>query len=283
MQIAKKIWSDIKHGENLDLYPLVAVALILAVLNLLGIVAQPLVFSVILAALGFLAVSALVSRFRFADLSHQLKGTHKETQEWLYPLGDILSRLGTPAEIDFEPTENGTGKFYKRLAEYVCNASAGDEILVMAQSRAGEPKETQAYQNARAEYINALQKKAREPNITYRRILCLENNPGERKIQSSQVRRYMLDHSREILAIRKTKPGQVSLKTGKVLFGSDVFILKDKIAFISLDIRDPSTGYTHVDGAIVFHSPPNGQIIQHLYSLFMMTDEQSVAVESVQE
>jgi len=280
MQILEKIWNDIKQGENLDLYPLVIVAFTLAILNLLGIVSEPQIFSVILAALGFVAVSALVSRFKFDDLAYKIQAIQKGNQEQMRPLHEVVSRLGIPAEINFEPGESGTGKFYKRLIEYICSASEGDEILIMGQSRGGgEPKETVEYQNYREEYSKALLQKAKEPDITYRRIICFEDSPGEGKIQPGQVRQWIIDHSKEMLAIKKIKPGKVFLKKGKTLSRSDVFILKDKVASIVIDIRDPSTGLFHAEGGIIFYNPPNGQIIKKLYSLFMMTDDQSIAVK----
>lgn len=52
---------------------------------------------------------------------------------------------------------------------------------------------------------------------------------------------------------------------------------------ISLDMYNPKTGKYHTGGMIIFHNPPNGDVLQALYELFMLADTESIPVEKVPE
>jgi hypothetical protein len=68
-----RIWNDIRHGENIELYAAITLALILAVLNLVGVTApDKLISSLNLVVLGSLAYSLLKNRYHFEDLSNKL-------------------------------------------------------------------------------------------------------------------------------------------------------------------------------------------------------------------
>jgi hypothetical protein len=62
MRIIRRIWDDIRHGENIDLYLTVIIAIGLTLLNLLGIAPQTLIAPITLAVLGLIAVSSLLTR-----------------------------------------------------------------------------------------------------------------------------------------------------------------------------------------------------------------------------
>jgi hypothetical protein len=70
-----RILSDIRKGENIDLYFFAFAALTLAGLNGLGLAPKTLVESVTLALLGILAVYSLGIRDRLTNLSDKLSGT----------------------------------------------------------------------------------------------------------------------------------------------------------------------------------------------------------------
>jgi hypothetical protein len=157
----------------------------------------------------------------------------------------------------------------------------------MAHYRVGggreHPRETKEYKKSRHEYSQALLQKVREPGITYRRIICFDEGPVQGKIEPGYIREWLLEHSRELLEIKKHKPGKVSLKKGTVVFGPDIFLVKNKVAVISLDIRDPISNLVHTDGTLIFHNPPDAKIIEHLYDFCMIADDGSIAVDSIPE
>lgn len=62
MQMLRRIWEDVRRGENIDLYLTVGVAIVLALLNVLGFAPQSLIAPVTLAVLGLLAINSLVNR-----------------------------------------------------------------------------------------------------------------------------------------------------------------------------------------------------------------------------
>ena len=67
MKIIRRFLSDIRRGENLDLYFFVVAALALAILNGLGLASAKLVESVTLALLGLLAAHSLGIRERLTN------------------------------------------------------------------------------------------------------------------------------------------------------------------------------------------------------------------------
>jgi hypothetical protein len=75
MELLKRIISDIRKGENIDLYFFVVAALVLAILNGLGLASKNLVESVTLALLGLLASYCLGIRDKLNGINEKLSGT----------------------------------------------------------------------------------------------------------------------------------------------------------------------------------------------------------------
>jgi hypothetical protein len=75
MELIKRIVSDIRKGENIDLYFFAFAALTLAILNGLGLASKTLVESITLALLGLLAVYSLGIRDRLSGINDKLSGT----------------------------------------------------------------------------------------------------------------------------------------------------------------------------------------------------------------
>ncbi|MEM1552900.1 MAG: hypothetical protein QXH03_09585 [Candidatus Bathyarchaeia archaeon] len=248
----------------------------------LEIISAPLFSTETRAILTGLIIVALLAVITLIAILFFAQRAEEREQKWL----QIEERLGIPAEVVFEPIDVGTGKFYRRLSDYIRKVAPDGEIVVMAHygPRGGEenPRETEQYRQSRQEYSRTLLEKAKEPGITYRRIICFDEGPEQGKIRVGRVKEWVVEHAKQMLEIQKTKPGKVTLKKGKVIFGSDIFIIRGKVAAISLDVRDPE-GRVHTDGVLIFHNPPNGDIIQQLYDLFMMVDSQSVPVNRVPE
>jgi hypothetical protein len=76
MEFFKRIVSDIRKGENIDLYFFAFAALTLAILNGLGLASKTLVESVTLALLGLLAAYSLGIRDHLNGISSKLTGTN---------------------------------------------------------------------------------------------------------------------------------------------------------------------------------------------------------------
>lgn len=74
----RRIWRDIKQGENLDLYLTVFVALVVGFVSLFGFANQAIVASLTLAVLALLAYSILKSRYQFEDISNKLETSNGE-------------------------------------------------------------------------------------------------------------------------------------------------------------------------------------------------------------
>jgi len=68
MKFLKKVWEEVKQGENLDLYLTVLIAIILAILNTFGLVLPSVINSFSLAVLALLTVGMLGNRHRLEKL-----------------------------------------------------------------------------------------------------------------------------------------------------------------------------------------------------------------------
>jgi len=68
MRVMRRIWGDIRSGENIDLYITVIVAIGLAILNIVGVAPQTYLAPITLAVLGLLAFTSLGNRYRIEEL-----------------------------------------------------------------------------------------------------------------------------------------------------------------------------------------------------------------------
>ena len=77
MRFLRRIWDDIKQGENLDLYLTVLAAIVLAILNLAGFAVSSVVNSFSLAILALLAVAMLGNRLSVGYAFGKLSFRHR--------------------------------------------------------------------------------------------------------------------------------------------------------------------------------------------------------------
>ena len=75
MKTLQRIWADIKRGENIDVYLTIILVFALGILNFISPASSSWIFSVILAALGILAVSALRNEYHFREIIQHLSQT----------------------------------------------------------------------------------------------------------------------------------------------------------------------------------------------------------------
>lgn len=116
MPFLQRIWSEIKKGENFDLYLTVIAAITLASLNIFGI-GQSLTAPITLAVLALLAISLLGSRHQNEDLVQKLSQTAESLFVEEFPpslKSDFLSAkelwlvgiaLTTPANVYYSVME----------------------------------------------------------------------------------------------------------------------------------------------------------------------------------
>lgn len=72
MGVMRQIWSDIRHGESIDLYATIVIAFVVVVLSLFGFASPMLVQALTLTVLGLLAISNLVNRYRLEQLAERV-------------------------------------------------------------------------------------------------------------------------------------------------------------------------------------------------------------------
>jgi hypothetical protein len=68
VNLPRRIAADLRRGENIDVYVTIVVALVIAVLNLIGLVPSSNLTSLVLAVLGLLAIGGLATRSRLDQL-----------------------------------------------------------------------------------------------------------------------------------------------------------------------------------------------------------------------
>lgn len=72
MKLLNRILSDIKCGENIDLYLTVPTAILVGILNLAGVLSPTLVAPLTLVVLGLITITILGSRYRVEQLADKL-------------------------------------------------------------------------------------------------------------------------------------------------------------------------------------------------------------------
>lgn len=99
MDIFNRIWQDITHGENIDLYATIIIAIPLAVLTITGIAPQPLIAPLTLTILALIAVSLLVNRYKMEVMGKRIErsasGIQQSIDQEIKPaFQEIHSKLG---------------------------------------------------------------------------------------------------------------------------------------------------------------------------------------------
>ena len=68
MKLLQRVWHDVKRGENIDLYLTAGVAIILVLLNILGIAPPSFIGSMTLAVLALMAITLLANRYKTEEM-----------------------------------------------------------------------------------------------------------------------------------------------------------------------------------------------------------------------
>ena len=221
---------------------------------------------------GFLSVTLLLVITVFA---HRAEDREKR---W-------LRSIGVPAELLFERTKVNKGKYYLKLVEFINHLSAGDEVLIMSTHKRYNPaddiRDTKARKRARDKYSRLLLKKVREEDVSYQRIVCFKDCPPDVDLASSYIKPWLIDHCREMLEIKQNKPHSISLKISKTLISSDIFVITGKVGTLVVDIYDSQTGQSSTYASLIFHNPPNAQIIDQLRKWFFEIGGDGIPVTKI--
>lgn len=131
MKIIRRFLSDIRRGENLDLYFFVVAALALAILNGLGLASTKLVEPITLALLGLLAAHSLGIRERLADIQAKLMGANTILHDEISPhIKEILTAEARELLLVGVSLNRFIGTYYSRLEEKVKNQQRIQILLV---------------------------------------------------------------------------------------------------------------------------------------------------------
>jgi len=116
MQALKRIWQDIRHGENVDLYVTVGASIVLTVLSLVGWTNPSVIASLTLGVLGLLAIASLVNR--------------RKMEQVLEKIRDEINAFGGRSSVCF--LSDKQRRFM--TSEYVKMAANAEQIDVVALS-----------------------------------------------------------------------------------------------------------------------------------------------------
>lgn len=131
MKFLRRIWTDVQRGENVDLYVTVFAAILLVILNLLGVVPSTMLTPLTLAVLGLLALATLSNRYQFEGLVKQItKGSTALFQENV--AATFASDLQSASEIWFVGVSlSRTVKSHYSLLENLLRKGATIRVLLV--------------------------------------------------------------------------------------------------------------------------------------------------------
>lgn len=127
MKILKKIWDDIQQGENIDLYITVLAAILLAVLNIIGLASDKWLAPITLAVLALLAISNLGSRNKLEKILEQTTRPKYLLQE--YP-AELKNDITNSTEL-WMVGQNLARTTVNYLPVFEAKLSKGDKIKAL--------------------------------------------------------------------------------------------------------------------------------------------------------
>jgi hypothetical protein len=137
--MVKRIWGEIRRGENIDLYLTVAVALVFTVLNVLGLAPSDKISALTLAILALLTISMLISRHKVEEAVQQMAQPGETQFLEKFPIGfdEDLQKCHTILIIGVSLSR--TVKTYFELLQK--KIKRGDHIRILMVSPVGNAAE----------------------------------------------------------------------------------------------------------------------------------------------
>ena len=154
METLRRIWTDIRRGENIDLYLAIGAAFLFSTLSLVG--NQPLVVTVTLFALGVVMISSLRVRY----LSEELSGK-------LARIAVDLSTLHTNTDSLLQQIL----KTYTQGVQYLDDSSSVVSELEDMVKKSDEFIMALGSKSTAVSYLDRISKRVRSGTITYYRLL----------------------------------------------------------------------------------------------------------------
>ncbi len=220
----------------------------------------------------------------FAAALGSMSSAEAREEEW-------LKRVGTPARLDFSNT--GEEPSAVRIAiEALKTIKAGSDVTMMyyvgATGGAEASEFTQAVNDARRELFSLILELLSRGRIReFKRILCFDRDAIEsnHELKSGILRigqglgtvdRIIGDHCQRLL---QTKGASVYL--APAVFQGIIGLYGTEEASMSVETVEPGAGGRRINGALIFHDPPNGEIIEQLRQLERATERQMIAVREI--
>lgn len=130
-----RVYEDIKHGENIDLFAAVALAAFIFTLDILGKASSDLVASVALATLGLLAVGLLLTRYKMDSIhrAHDIPNLVQFSRQPFPSLESDLRNENTKEIWMLGLVLRGT--IYNNFYNFKQNVQTGTKLRVMISNR----------------------------------------------------------------------------------------------------------------------------------------------------
>jgi serine/threonine protein kinase len=255
---------------------------------------QPLLPLLTAGAVGLLVLAAsCLVLLRLSHLEEKL-GTSAESATdtdpkrlVLHRLSHLEEKLGTPAELAMDTAPKRTGAYYHKLLPLVENVLPGEEIVIAAneQDPIEDSQISDAYGPARQQFYEMLIHKVKSTaGVRYRRIVCVPDGPDVGKLSESRFR-WSFPHCEAMLRLNEESRKTVCrLSVAKSIANYDILVFGTRVAVMTLDTRIPTEGGKHragKSGVLIFHNPPNAQIIERLRDTFDEIDKGSAPVNSL--
>ncbi len=135
MSLLKRIWEDIRHGENIDLFVTVFLAIGLVALNVLGLAPQTWIAPLTLAVLGLLAIAILGNRYQVEKVVKELSRPSHELFHEKMPASQEMDLERARDVWMIGVTLSRTIKTYYALLEQ--KLARGDSVRILLVDPAG--------------------------------------------------------------------------------------------------------------------------------------------------
>lgn len=213
-----------------------------------------LLFAVVLACVLMVIVVLVVTIF--ANVTRQ------QNDSW-------IASVGKPAELIAGVAREGD--YYEELLSLLKLVGPNDTILVVTNHRRKSPeaklgKEPSKRVKTRNRYLETLLEVARMEGVTYRRILCFDEDPPEKgKVPFDLLPEWLVKHCQAILEAKKLHSDSISLQMSRTRFSADIFVVNNKFGTMFFRLFDPlDITAASVPAALIFHQKPNKQVVETL-------------------
>ncbi|MEA4907861.1 MAG: hypothetical protein GYA17_08865 [Chloroflexi bacterium] len=134
MSLFKKIWNDIKRGENIDLYVTVVVAFGIGIASSLGYANQSVATGITLAALGILTSSALRDKHAYEESTKKTQQTQDMLEKIIQLSEENSSKISIAQSTERKITNSLDSLIDKLLvSDSICQAGL-DSITMQARN-----------------------------------------------------------------------------------------------------------------------------------------------------